>query len=76
MHRFPFMGSKITGFVTPAARITDPQSGSTIWKHESLWFRSQQFEIIRDGSRRVFCTHASLSVDKFFRLPARVSGQI
>lgn len=77
---FPGTGSHLwdpkSGSVTATASVVDPKSRSAIRKHESRWFRSQQFEIIRDGSRRVFCTHASLSMDKFFRSPARVSRQI
>lgn len=40
--------------VTSTAPVVDAQSRPTIRKHESLWLRSQQFQIIPDGSRRVF----------------------
>jgi hypothetical protein len=77
---FPGTGShlwdrKIGSETSPVLAI-DQQSKPPIRKHESLWFRSQQFEIIRDGRRRVFCTRAYLSIDKFFRLPAPASRQI
>jgi len=73
-YRFPFMGSKnrprslANERYRPAKSIGDR-------KHRSLRFRSQQFEIIRYGRRRNFCTQASLSVKKVLRSSACASGQ-
>jgi len=63
--RFPSMGPKSRGRDDP--RSCDRQPNRTSDRtHEHCQFHPQQFEITLDGTRMVFCTHASRSVDKFF----------
>ncbi len=63
--RFPSMGPKSPVRDDPHSgdRQANRISNRTQGHHQ---FYPRQFEIILDGTRMVFCTHASRSVDKFF----------
>ena len=73
--RFPFMGSKSSS-VTSTAPVVDMQSRRTIRKHESLWLRSQQFQIIPDGSRRVLHSCFAVHGQVFPFARARLSSNL
>ncbi|CAI8697967.1 hypothetical protein EMIT0111MI5_80008 [Burkholderia sp. IT-111MI5] len=69
-HRFPHSGSHL--WDRKSQSRDDPHSCDrranriSDRTHGHRQFHPQQFEIILDGTRMVFCTHASRSVDKFF----------